>query len=149
MAYLVHHIDSSSHRMFRGCMVVAVAMQILTDVLSFIVWFNEDVGYAAHVGGFCTGLLVGLATIKVEKYRCWKTIVSLLSFVAVVTLLGLAVRQHESVWPPKPIIRPFWSPIDDMPCCAEYYELSSAGADQDDDVKNSYYCNGLDLIHYD
>lgn len=145
MAHMVFNIYHT-HSLIGGCMALAVLMQIVTDIMSFFFWFNQDVGYAAHVGGFFAGLLFALAIAHKLKRETWKVIVGSLSFFVVMCCLICAGYRVESMWPPEALIEPFWSPVDQLPCCAEMLLLASESSAEN--VQNSYYCNGLDLAPY-
>lgn len=133
-----------------GCMGVAVGMQIISDIMSFYLWFNQDVGYAAHMGGFFTGLLVAFSIANIISYKPWKLVVSVVSFLTVGLLLSYGLYRFETVWPPEALIRPTWSPVDSMPCCAEAFEIVSDRNNYYDQatIEDFYYCNGLDLEPY-
>jgi membrane associated rhomboid family serine protease len=129
-----------------GCMVVSVVLQVVTDLISFLLWFNADVGYAAHVGGFFTGLFLALTIASKLKKECWKVILACLSFLILTGyLIGVSYRV-ENTWPPMALVESSWSPIDQLPCCAEMLILTCESPA--DNVDDSYYCDGLDLVPY-
>jgi hypothetical protein len=56
-----------------GIIVCAVLIQILSDAFTLLFFFNQDVGYSAHAGGWVMGILVGLAISKTGTKTCTAT----------------------------------------------------------------------------
>lgn len=150
---------------YRYFLYGSLALQFLSDVLSFIFYFNPSVGYMAHIGGFLSGLLLGLAALlilpprRINFMKSSRDLLSLSSFLFFVIAVSMISFQYLTLWPPQSLI-----PIDfyhwiiqkqnDGGCCEEMFEMvdfhhsNVSISDQMGAIQRSYYCNGMYLESY-
>ncbi|ODN00804.1 Rhomboid-related protein 3 [Orchesella cincta] len=61
---------------------------------SYVMELSTSVGYAAHLGGFCAGLLIGIYVLKNLRWVQWECVLWYLSVVALVLLTLFAVAWN-------------------------------------------------------
>jgi rhomboid protease GluP len=155
----------SGNPVYRYFLYGSLALQFLSDVLSFIFYFNPSVGYMAHIGGFVSGLLLGFTVLlflpprRFDFIKSSRDLFSLLSLLIFVIAISAISYQYLTLWPPQSLI-----PIryyhwiirrqNDGSCCEEmfgmidFHHSNVSISDQTMAIQKSYYCNGLYLESY-
>lgn len=81
------------------------------DVVVYVVVYRDNsVSYAAHVGGYVAGLLLGAAFLKpIDDNKCHFFFIRPLAFVLLVAFVAFAVAWYQLTFPPKYFLNgPFW-----------------------------------------
>jgi membrane associated rhomboid family serine protease len=153
---------NSTYRFF---LYASLALQFLSDVLSFIFYFNPSVGYMAHIGGFISGVLLGFAGLlflpprRFDFIKSSRDLLSLLSLVVLVVSISLISVKYVTLWPPETVIPlHFYHWIienqNEGSCCEEMLEMvdfhqsNVSISNQMTTIQKSYYCNGFYLESY-
>mmetsp|Transcript_3086 Transcript_3086/g.4747 ORF Transcript_3086/g.4747 Transcript_3086/m.4747 type:complete len:347 (+) Transcript_3086:389-1429(+) len=142
---LILNVDTL-HPVLGGFLAFTLIIQLASDVLAFVFWFNPSVGYAAHVGGFLSGLLLGFVIFSAKKIRIWKYLICVLACTLYVPSVFILAYRYETTWPPSSIVTPTWSSLDTQPCCAELFSMRNQSFIDSGLVEEYYYCDGGEVI---
>lgn len=137
LSMIILNIDSLE-RTVSFSIVIIISVQLISDLIYLLVWFNSMVAYEAHFFGFLNGLLLGLLIFKTPTKRTWKTWLCRIIIVVYSTFIVYILYHYIVFWPPKLLTAPEWSTFDWEPCCAELLATT--------DSSEKYWCDGTDLV---
>ena len=99
ISHLVLNKNIINRTMYYTLMTLLI-IQGICDLSLYFFRYNTGTAYAAHFGGFFTGIFIGLSFGMLEKPR-WKRIIGLLGFLAFLVMgISLIVHYLKS-WPPQ------------------------------------------------
>jgi membrane associated rhomboid family serine protease len=162
IAHVIVHKDIVAPVTYALCSV-AVICQFIGDVVMYFVFYNPDVAYAAHCGGFTTGILLGLGmSVYHNRTVKWKVMVGTVAGAMFIAFLTFFTVQYIVNWPPKllkysPVFyqapyQPYSYSYDPGSCCAELNALVGTNDNAGnyisslDSVRGLYYCDGRHII---
>lgn len=127
-------------------LLLMLFIQLVIDVIGFVLWFNPHVGYSAHACGFLAGFLLSFAISSAVHKRPWKYVICILSTLAVVGGLWYLLDHYESSWPPETLISPSWSEVSTQTCCADSIRYQQKMGTNQEEVVESFYCDGNEIV---
>lgn len=121
------------------CVIIGVGTQMIFDIISYFLWFDETLAYEAHLFGWIGGALMSSAILYYQSRKKWKIAISRICGLVVVCFLGYLMYHYRTNWTPESIRKKETS------CCMDYFELNMEYSY----VIENYYCSGYHLVERD
>jgi hypothetical protein len=117
-------------------LLVVLSSQLLSDILSYTVFWSPSYGYIAHFCGGLSGFFLGLLLLPHHGWIVRLLGISLFGFCAI--FLSLEYLH----FPPQFPINPFFGgqPYIRSACCLDAYNLMASGNSTIAEVRGAYYC---------
>lgn len=117
-------------------MSCAVLIQILADFFTFYWFYDERIGYFAHLSALMSGIFLGLAFF-LWKAQLWKKMVAVLGIILLSVQFIFLFQNYWYQWPPQSLVRSRSS------CCEEYLQIAALDSSSS---QRQYICVENQLI---
>ena len=145
ISHIILDYDSMRPVVYWG-IVASLFFQGLYDTVTYYVWYNPNIAYAAHCTSFFIGIFLGLSFGVFQK-PIWKKAFGYLGLAAFLVLSISLIVHFNTAWPPAMLpYNPTFHPYNRRSCCGELYTQVNSTFSLEQ-ARQSFSCNADGTIN--